>query len=465
MKKFISVLLMCFLLSMALLPMLHAADAVSADQFNDLKNLPKEEKDKFDSLIREGVFSGLSDDTFGLDSPMNRAQFAKVAAIIFKLPVDQTLAKSSFTDIASGHWALPYVEALKKAGLTNGYDAEGKTYNPDGTVTRQELAAFLVRGLGLDEAAKQATPVTDSTVDDWAKGNVALVLEKKIMTNLDDGTFGGKTPATRKMLALASYAAKQLVAAVAETGTPQASPAPTAPGATPAPEPTPGTSSAPQTGEVSLKGKKAIVISDYQSGKSELREDEEPLINRLKALGFTVSRLASTKIGSESFDGYDLVVIGASTNNKYVMQNAQKVHNLPIPVLYNKGGAFGYAGFSKVAENTDAEKQTTITITNSEHPMAAGLKGDVVVFYDPNKIDYAVPGGDAIVVAYLQGADENFATVIGYEKGTKDVNGATVAARVALFCPEAGADLPQYATDELWKIFDATVTWLMQNPQ
>ncbi|WP_258313479.1 S-layer homology domain-containing protein [Paenibacillus sp. tmac-D7] len=191
------------------------AKKTSAD-FDDLKDLAAEQKVIFDAMISGGIFDGVGEKTFGLKDKMNRAQFAKVAALIFDLQVDTSLKTSSFSDVkaedpANGY-ALPYIEALKAAGLTDGY-APGE-YNPAGEVTKQELATFLVRGLGWEAEAKASAGVSDKTVSDWAKGYVAVAIEKKILTSGEDGTFGGTSAATRDLLVLSSYAAdKQYVPA------------------------------------------------------------------------------------------------------------------------------------------------------------------------------------------------------------------------------------------------------------
>jgi hypothetical protein len=328
-------------------------------------------------------------------------------------------------------------------------------------VSRQELATFLIRGLGLDEAAKKAAPIADSTVDDWAKGYVALALEKNIMTKQDDGTFGGNTSATRRMLALASYEAKKLFS---DKGTPAPTPAPqpanpttTEPANPSTPEPATPTSPDPQTGKVSAKGKKVLITSDVQTGKPELREDEKPAVSRLQSLGFEVTRISSTKITAEATEGYDLVVIGSSTNSKYVKK---KLKTLPIPVLYIKSISFGDADFSTVAENTDIPKQTVVTIKNSDHPLAAGFKEDVEVYFEPSSLSYGIPSTGGTIIAASKD-DPAKGIIIGYEKGTKNVLGETVTARTVLF---GIGNMKEAATDELWKLFEASALWIIQNP-
>ncbi|CAG7634139.1 hypothetical protein PAESOLCIP111_03535 [Paenibacillus solanacearum] len=188
----------------------NADAAKTSANFSDLKDLDAATKAKFDAMISAGVFDGVKEGTFGLKEKMNRAQFAKVAALIFGLKVDSSLKTSSFTDVkaddpANGY-ALPYIEAVKAAGITDGY-APGQ-FNPAGEVTKEQLATFLIRGLNKDKEA-QATPgVADKTVSDWAKGYVALAIQLKLLSSGTDGTFGGSSAATRDLLVTSAYEAQ-----------------------------------------------------------------------------------------------------------------------------------------------------------------------------------------------------------------------------------------------------------------
>ncbi|MEK0314891.1 chitobiase/beta-hexosaminidase C-terminal domain-containing protein [Cohnella sp. 56] len=185
------------------------ATKTSAD-FSDLQDLDAATKAKFDAMIGAGVFEGVGFGTFGIKLEMNRAQFAKVAASIFDLEVNKDAKTSSFKDVkaddpANGY-ALPYIEAVKAAGITDGY-GEG-VFAPAGKVTKEQLATFLVRGLNMEEEAKATPGVNDATVSDWAKGYVALALEKKLLDNGTDGHFGGQTNATRDLLLTGAYEAQ-----------------------------------------------------------------------------------------------------------------------------------------------------------------------------------------------------------------------------------------------------------------
>ncbi|MFE4573209.1 S-layer homology domain-containing protein [Paenibacillus chitinolyticus] len=208
MKKSLSVILST---AMALSVFSSVAFAAKADDFTDLKDLDAATKAKFDEMIQAGIFDGVETNRFGLNDKMNRAQFAKVAALVFNLKSSATT--SSFDDVKSSDpangYALPYIEAIYNAKITDGY-AEGK-FNPAGDVTKEQLAAFLIRGLGKDAEAKAKPGVSDKTVSDWAKGYVQLAQELKLFETPAGQPFNGTSPATRDLLVTSSYAAKQQI--------------------------------------------------------------------------------------------------------------------------------------------------------------------------------------------------------------------------------------------------------------
>ncbi|WP_207802263.1 S-layer homology domain-containing protein [Paenibacillus xerothermodurans] len=212
MKKSLSVILSSAMAFSVFSSIALGADSgKSSANFTDLQNLDDASKAKFDSMISAGIFDGVGENTFGLTDKMNRAQFAKVAALMFGLPVDTSLRTSSFSDVraddpANGY-ALPYIEAIKKANITDGFGAN--SYNPAGEVTKEQLAAFLIRGLHKDAEAKSSQGVNDATVSSWAKGYAALALQLNLMANSAGGTFDGTSAATRELLVLSSYEAKQ----------------------------------------------------------------------------------------------------------------------------------------------------------------------------------------------------------------------------------------------------------------
>ncbi|MFH5184324.1 S-layer homology domain-containing protein [Paenibacillus sp. TAB 01] len=121
-----------------------------ASDYKDLTSVDAALQAKIDTLLSKGIFEGVSDDTFGIDQQMTRAQFAKVAALVFGLKVDMNVSASSFTDVrtddAANGWAVPYIEAARAAGLVDGVTAT--TFAPGDPVTVGQLDTLFLKGLG-----------------------------------------------------------------------------------------------------------------------------------------------------------------------------------------------------------------------------------------------------------------------------------------------------------------------------
>lgn len=146
-----------------------AAAAKTSADFTDLSGTDAALKAKIDAMIAAGIFEGVSDSTFGIAQNMTRAQFAKVATLIYNIPVDLTVKVSSFTDVhandAANGWAIPFIEAAKIAGLIDG--VTDTTFLPGDSVTTAQLDTVLLKGLGKKpsmtgspwyaDAVKQAT--------------------------------------------------------------------------------------------------------------------------------------------------------------------------------------------------------------------------------------------------------------------------------------------------------------------
>ena len=91
-------------------------------------------------VYRHDLMSGYSEDLFGPDNELSRAQLCQ---ILYSMEGRPTVAGSSFSDVADGAW---YSEAIRWAageGIVAGYD-NGK-FGPDDPITREQFAAMLWR--------------------------------------------------------------------------------------------------------------------------------------------------------------------------------------------------------------------------------------------------------------------------------------------------------------------------------
>lgn len=167
-------------------------------------------KSEIEALAARGILSGYGDGSFGPEKEMTRAEFAKVLTLSAGLKEDLSVA-DKFRDIAPDAWYKGHVGALVKAGITSGTSAA--TFSPDDPVTREQLAVFFVRALGLEETAKNArytkTIADLDEVSVWAQAAVRLAFEIGFLQGTPgaDGTvrFLPHQNAERQALARLAY--------------------------------------------------------------------------------------------------------------------------------------------------------------------------------------------------------------------------------------------------------------------
>lgn len=100
-----------------------------------------------ESVLHAGYSSGCGSGRFCPGDALSRAQIA-IWLIVARFPGEPLPAcvpPGPFLDVPCSYWAAQWIAQLKAKGLTTGVD--GQNYAPDSTLTRAELAAFLVKTL------------------------------------------------------------------------------------------------------------------------------------------------------------------------------------------------------------------------------------------------------------------------------------------------------------------------------
>jgi len=107
---------------------------------------------------------------------------------------------ASFPDISTGHWAEDYIKAIFCAGITTGFP-DG-TYRPESSVTRAQMATFLIRALYGESFSYGSTPYfPDLSAGHWAFKYVQRLYEDGITTGFPDGTYRPESSVTRAQMA------------------------------------------------------------------------------------------------------------------------------------------------------------------------------------------------------------------------------------------------------------------------
>lgn len=201
-----SVLLLALVL--VLVPLQAAQAASPADGLSDLSQSYANKEIR--TLIEKEILSGYPDGSFRPEQPMSRAELAKVLALALGLK-EKPEAALRFEDIPPGSWYAGYVGALADSGLTGG--VAPSLFAPEQDVTREELAVFFVRAMGLEEHAKEMELKPDFADGDevagWAQAHVALAQQIGFIQGTDGpgGTllFGPGEQAQRQALARLAY--------------------------------------------------------------------------------------------------------------------------------------------------------------------------------------------------------------------------------------------------------------------
>ncbi len=149
------------------------------------------------TLAADSVINGKSQGVFAPGDNVTRAEFAKI--IVGALNLVDNNATVSFADTPKSHWSYAYVASAVAQKVVNGVSAN--SFNPDGKITRQDMAAICYRALttlGVEIEATNSVEFTDaSSISDYAKEAVKALSGLGIINGKGNGKFAPTDFATR----------------------------------------------------------------------------------------------------------------------------------------------------------------------------------------------------------------------------------------------------------------------------
>lgn len=143
-----------------------------------------------EALASRCIISGYDDGTFKPDNTMTRAEFAAIVVRSLGLqPVAKGGGEYPFHDVKYGTWYFYYVYTANFYGIVNGTSPD--TFNPEGTITRQEAAVMVARAAKLCgmNTSMDTGSIRDMLaqfgdyvqVADWAKESMAFCYSSNIL--------------------------------------------------------------------------------------------------------------------------------------------------------------------------------------------------------------------------------------------------------------------------------------------
>jgi uncharacterized repeat protein (TIGR01451 family) len=107
---------------------------------------------------------------------------------------------TSFSDVSGEHWAVDYIEGIACAGITTG--CGGSNFCPRDSVTRAQMAAFLIRALYGEDFNCSTNPYFADVLNaHWAFLYVQKLFEDTITTGCGPGTYCPTNTVTRAQMA------------------------------------------------------------------------------------------------------------------------------------------------------------------------------------------------------------------------------------------------------------------------
>ena len=134
-----------------------------------------------------GIMTGDENGNFNPDNTVTRNEMAVIMSQLLNLNYDYYRGTNPFSDVPS--WAAPYVAACAAEGVTSGVG--GGLYNGDGNVTAAQAALMLMKALGYFQ-------YQDDFDDDW---QVATIRQASYIRLFDGIDASAETALTRNQIA------------------------------------------------------------------------------------------------------------------------------------------------------------------------------------------------------------------------------------------------------------------------
>lgn len=152
--------------------------------------------ESIEKAAQYGLMNGMDGDAFGYGKEISREQFVTILVRMFGW--EETATESDCAADIADSWARGAINTAAENGVLDA----GGAFRPKDAITRSEMAVMLVRALGLGELAKAdadaALPFTDVVE---FRGYIAVAYEIGMTTGMTDTMFEPDGTATREQAA------------------------------------------------------------------------------------------------------------------------------------------------------------------------------------------------------------------------------------------------------------------------
>lgn len=155
-------------------------------------------------VYRHDLMSGFSEDTFGPNAALSRAQLCQILYNMEGRPA--VTGGGSFSDLADGAWYTDAVAWAASQGIVDGYG--GGLFGPDDNITREQLASILYRyaqARGDDVSVGEDTNILSysdaADVAEYAVSAMQWACGAGVITGISESALAPRGEATRAQTA------------------------------------------------------------------------------------------------------------------------------------------------------------------------------------------------------------------------------------------------------------------------
>lgn len=175
--------------------------AVSGVTFTDESQISAWALASVQEAFNRGLMKGVSE-TGLVFAPKQKITRAEFAALLLRLtgeaPADSSAA-SAFNDVKAGSWYYGTVLKAKELGIISG--VSDTAFNPNGYITRQDMAVMIMRAFKLDNSGTAGAFKDERLISSYALSAVRTVSQLGYMSGYN-GSFDPAAAVTREMAAV-----------------------------------------------------------------------------------------------------------------------------------------------------------------------------------------------------------------------------------------------------------------------
>ena len=161
-------------------------------------------EDYINAIYAAGITGGCGNGNYCPQGLVTREQMAAfvIRALEGDPATDYCGGVAPFSDVSPTAWSCPHIKRLVERSITGG--CGGTYYCPQGIVSREQVAAFIVRALEGEpplDYCEGVAPFDDVAPTDWACRYIKRLVELGVTQGCGDGDYCPDASVTREQMA------------------------------------------------------------------------------------------------------------------------------------------------------------------------------------------------------------------------------------------------------------------------